>query len=402
VDDPRAIRALILLARIYERQKRCGETEQLYLDILNMQTSQDAREIASEAYACPLGRWVFAPLSYFMDETAFVLKLLQDWSAGIANDKRRKICAHYLLSKLYATCPKAELRNATKAVEHGTSACELSGWAEPICLDVLAAAYAEAGRFDLAVQRQKEAIVRLSAGRTVMRTAFVNRLTMYENGIAESPKGLVARWEFEQNKDGMVSDTSGNNLHGRLVGDAKVYADPDRGNVLRLDGDGDWVDCGTDRRFDITDEITISAWVKVSKFDKGWQAIVTKGAGPTIWWGLRRTVATDTLQFYWGGDRIPGIELYGNLLPHENVNDDKWHHVTAVFDGRQTAVYVDGELDAISPILAFSRINAPTSPVLIGTSVGLPREWNGLIDDVRIYSQALSPDEITQLYHDTK
>ena len=92
-------------------------------------------------------------------------------------------------------------------------------------------------------------------------------------GVAKLPEGLVARWEFEQSKDAMVADTSGNNLHGRLVGGAQVYADPERGNVLRLDGEGDWVDCGADGRFDITDEITLSVWIKVGKFDKVWQSI---------------------------------------------------------------------------------------------------------------------------------
>lgn len=129
-----------------------------------------------------------------------------------------------------------EFHSATKAIEHGTAACELSGWAEPFCLDA-PAAHAEAGRFDLAVQRQKEAIKGLRGNKEFMGGhVFSLRLTRYEHGASKPPRGLVARWEFEQSKEGMVADTSGNNLHGRLVGDAQVYADPERGNVLRLDG----------------------------------------------------------------------------------------------------------------------------------------------------------------------
>ncbi len=337
-----------------------------------------------------------------MDEAAFVLRLLEDQSVGIADDKRWKICAHYLLARLYATCPKAELHNATKAVEHGTSACEMSGWAEPICLDALAAAYAEAGRFDLAVQQQKDAIVCLSGNIVRLRTAFVNRLTMYERGVPKSPKGLVARWEFDQSKDGMVLDTSGNNLHGRLVGDANVYADPDRGNVLHLDGEGDWVDCGADLRFDITDEITICAWIKVSKFDKGRQAIIANGVAATIWWGLQLNETTDTIEFSWDGARTAGVDLCADLVAHTSVNDGKWHHVSGVYDGRRINLYVDGERDAALPTLVFPSISTPTGPVLIGKRAGLPREWNGLIDDVRIYNRAMSEEEIVELYNSTK
>jgi hypothetical protein len=233
-----------------------------------------------------------------------------------------------------------------------------------------------------------------------MRRAFLNRLTMYEHGVAGSSRGLVAQWKFEQGSNGMVPDSSGNNLYGRLVGDAKVYADPDRGNVLSLDGDGDWVDCGADWRFDITGEITISAWIKVGRFDKDWQAIITKGDGSAVWWRLHRIPATNTLYFNRGGDRIPGMQLNLDPFPRTKVNDGKWHHVTCVYDGRRERMYIDGKLDASKPVLAFSRINAPAGSVLIGNWAGARREWNGLIDDVRIYSYALTPQDIKALHED--
>jgi hypothetical protein len=333
-----------------------------------------------------------------LDEQSLVMRLLEDQSTGIAKDKRWMICAHYLLARLYTTCPRPELHNVAKAIEHGTSACELSGWAEPICLDALAAAYAEAGRFDLAVQRQEEAIVRLSGVKARMRRVFVNRRTMYEHGVAKSPKGLVARWEFEQSKDGMVADSSGNNLHGRLVGDAQVYADPERGNVLRLDGEGDWVDCGADGRFDITDEITISVWIKVGKFDKDWQAIVTKGDST---WRLQRDGTSNALEFACTGVEATTVNNpYGNLTGRANVNDGRWHHVAGVYDGRRLSLYVDGEMDASAPAFAFTRINTSADHVLIGGNAGVqpPRGWNGLIDDLRIYSYALPAEDIKTLH----
>jgi len=396
-DNPCAIRTLLLLARIYERQKRYREAERLYLEILNIQPSQDAQESTPEVYKSVLVPSAFAPLSYFLDEASLVLRLLEDQNAGTARDNLWPICANYLLARLYATCPMAELHNVTKAIEHGTTACELSGWVEPICLDALAAAYAEAGRFDLAVRRQKEAIERLSGNNALMRTIFVNRLTLYERGVAKSPRGLVARWEFEQSKDGTVPDTSGNNLHGRLVGDAQVYADPDRGNVLRLDGKGDWVDCGADGRFDITDEITVSVWIKVARFDKPWQAIVAKGDST---WRLQRYETTDALEFACSGVNTMGTFYVGNLVGHANVNDGKWHHVAGIYDGRRLSLYIDGELDTFAPALAFTRINTSTNHVLIGTNADAqpPREWNGLIDDLRIYSYALPPEDIKALH----
>jgi len=48
---------------------------------------------------------------------------------------------------------------------------------------------------------------------------------------------------------------------------------------------------------------------------------------------------------------------------------------------------------------ASGLINTDDSPVLIGeNAISRGREWNGLIDDVRIYSYALSREEIKALY----
>jgi hypothetical protein len=74
--------------------------------------------------------------------------------------------------------------------------------------------------------------------------------------------------------------------------------------------------------------------------------------------------------------------------------------VAGVYDGRRLSLYVDGGLDTSAPTVAFTRINTSTDRVGIGMNSGTqpPREWNGLIDDVRIYSYALSREDIKALH----
>ena len=62
------------------------------------------------------------------------------------------------LALLFAACPDAKIRDAKKAVENGTKACELTGWKTPSCLAALAAAYAEAGDFDAAARYEQKSI----------------------------------------------------------------------------------------------------------------------------------------------------------------------------------------------------------------------------------------------------
>jgi tetratricopeptide (TPR) repeat protein len=59
---------------------------------------------------------------------------------------------------LMATCPDAEFRNAELAIRTAEKAMELSGKNSHAALDVLAAAHANAARYDLAVAEEKKAI----------------------------------------------------------------------------------------------------------------------------------------------------------------------------------------------------------------------------------------------------
>jgi tetratricopeptide (TPR) repeat protein len=66
--------------------------------------------------------------------------------------------ALYARALVLATCPDAHYRDGKKAVESARRACELTEWKAPDCLDVLAAACAEAGDFTRAVRCQEQAL----------------------------------------------------------------------------------------------------------------------------------------------------------------------------------------------------------------------------------------------------
>ncbi|HVW00777.1 MAG TPA: tetratricopeptide repeat protein, partial [Planctomycetaceae bacterium] len=77
---------------------------------------------------------------------------------------------------LLATCPDDKLRNGQTAIELATKACQLTDWKNAGWIDTLAAAYAEVGDFDKAVEMQERA---LKGVNSKARKEFEARLELY-------------------------------------------------------------------------------------------------------------------------------------------------------------------------------------------------------------------------------
>jgi hypothetical protein len=208
---------------------------------------------------------------------------------------------------------------------------------------------------------------------------------------APSATGQVAYYDFE----GDFQDSWANAIHGTAVGNAAIFNDSGgRGNVVKLDGTGDYVDCTNDPNFDITGSITVAAWIKVTLFDKNYQAFVTKGNDA---WRILRLNAPDSANFGHEGLSSAGTGGYSN------INDGQWHHVAGVYDSsaQKTYMYIDGLAETTRTGVT-GTIDTSPFKVFIGAddSEQPGREFDGLIDEVRIYSRALSQAEIAYLAAD--
>lgn len=81
------------------------------------------------------------------------------------------------------------------------------------------------------------------------------------------------------------------------------------------------------------------------------------------------------------------------LASNTALNANTWYHVAATYDGATMKIYINGVLDASRT--QTGSINS-SGPFNIGYSYNTSRNFNGRVDEVRVWKRALSQTEISQ------
>mgnify|MGYP000070609579 CR=1 FL=1 len=160
---------------------------------------------------------------------------------------------------------------------------------------------------------------------------------------------------------------------------------------LYFNGIDAYVDCGYDESLNITDEITIEAWVKPAQLAVR-QGIVDHADGTH---GYRLIVSdVDPTRF-----KIISDYVFDSSVESSSVLvNNEWQHLVGVISGTNGWVYYNGQLvgSGTLPAMQSSAANLIIGKRAYEGSCVVP--FNGLISSVRIYNRALSQSEIELLY----
>ncbi len=200
--------------------------------------------------------------------------------------------------------------------------------------------------------------------------------------------GIVGWWKFDENDGSVAHDSSGNNHNGALHGNCVwQIAGGKLGGAIELDGDGDYVEIADENAFDLTNEATIACWVSIKPAEHNWATIIAKGDS----WLL--SASDSTTAPYFSVNHSQSVFMKGTA----DIPTDQWHHIAAVYDGNAMTIYVDGKRDSTRPWRGGIGVNDYN--VSIGENLAARgRFFKGLIDDVRIYSDAMDAKQIMEVY----
>jgi len=221
--------------------------------------------------------------------------------------------------------------------------------------------------------------------------------------------------------DTHVYDWSGTGNNCTVYGNAVWNSTGRFGGAFEFDKIDDYMNCGDDDSLNISEEITLSAWVKPSSLPQGYTRIVTKSTiGPGFPWTLWGLVLwppkpEHNNQHSFTLEIINASNMRLKLHSKNNVSVNTWYHVAATYNGTHTKLYMNGTESEVwvwqengstaNTVIPPTNISGPLMTNNQNVTVGIIgfladySKFNGTIDEVGIWNRSLSASEIQAVYN---
>lgn len=246
------------------------------------------------------------------------------------------------------------------------------------------------------VSTRKIITVAPKASRSYVGDIIVNTQGLVTQRMEDN---IVGYWHFDEGTGTSAYDASSNDNTGTLSGATwQSGLSCKAGDCTNFNGTSDYITgSGSSLNFQNKSEITLEAWFKIDG-STGNHAIINNGLNTYAYlMDIEGGRVRFVIDMDWAGDK----DIYSTT---NTLRDNKWHHVVSVLESSSATssmkIYVDGVLETTQVISSYN-ISLSSSNFLIGQRQ-IGRYFNGLIDEVRVYSQALTASEIQAHYDDLK
>jgi len=200
--------------------------------------------------------------------------------------------------------------------------------------------------------------------------------------------GLVAYYPF----DGDVGDYSGNNNDGTDNTSAGFVSGRIGSDAKDFDGTDDYIDIGGNNYAGLS---TYSAWIYPVSQSSANEILTAGTSSGELIFALADNKGTAQLFLSDTSDESTNLNLQAGT-----VLTDTWHHIAATWDGSAAKLYLDStEVASDSSTISDYHSDSEVASASIGArSFSSSRYTDGHIDNVRIYDDALTSEEIDHLY----
>ena len=206
---------------------------------------------------------------------------------------------------------------------------------------------------------------------------------------------LILGYPFEEGSGQSILDLSGNGNNGILEGDATRNPTGKFGEAIEFNGSSSYIKLNS---IDITNpSLSIALWFKADDFGTHDARLISKSTGTAEsdhYWMVStiRSGGQQKLRFRLKTDNGGTATLIGNAT----LISDDWTHVTAIYDGIEMKLFQNG-VEVGSLTKSGSISTSSSVETWVGANPGNTRYFDGLIDDVRIYGEALDQTTIEDI-----
>jgi hypothetical protein len=195
------------------------------------------------------------------------------------------------------------------------------------------------------------------------------------------------------------TDLSGNSNTGTLT-NGPTFNSANGGNIV-FDGTNDFVDCGNGTSINITNNVSVNIWFKITAVTINYQGIIAKRNAVTNNTNYGINFNNSLFQLYYN---TSGTFRILNVNYSSYFTTNKWYNVFGTLAQNSTStdakMYLNSSLIASSTLL--ENITTATTNLIIGGSVSSDEFFNGSIGNTQIYNRVLSATEVQQNYNAQK
>jgi hypothetical protein len=210
---------------------------------------------------------------------------------------------------------------------------------------------------------------------------------------------LVGWWTFDEGSGAVAKDSSGKGKEAALVGGPAWIKGKVGSGALRFDAVDDIVEVPEVPAFDLSEALTITAWIKLNNFST-YYFILTKSPSGTAGSNYPgnyefRTNPTGFLQFGHQWSQGTDYTFYDSTT---KLTAGRWTHVAVtVVKGAQVKFYVDGApAGQVPQSTNWAVLN--DEPLRIGGRKDHYSWFSGCIDEVRLYNRALTAGQVKTVF----
>jgi hypothetical protein len=216
--------------------------------------------------------------------------------------------------------------------------------------------------------------------------------TSYESSLSNIPPYLLGWWQFEDGSGTLAADSSGNGQIGALEGSLlPIWTNGVIGGALSFfGGNGNDVVAPTPAFSQLTTQITVAGWVNAGV------------AGPLVVWNGTNNTCGFALRFIDSTDVV--FQVYSTSAGQwvssatATVASNWWTHIAGIYNGSTVQIYTDGVPVGSGAVLT-DQVSVCRGNLAIAADLSTNSYFTGLMDDVRVYDQAVSSNAIAALFN---